>query len=159
VTVDKADPADVASRFLSQQGLDTKSTAAADASLTVGSFNFSESVLLAQIYAKALQAAGANVQIKTNLGSRATVEPGLESGNIDMVPEYAASSLEFLDHSAGLANGDTTNNVTKLAQQFAPFNIKVLDPAPAIDTNAFAVTKATAAQYHLSKMSDLANPA
>jgi osmoprotectant transport system substrate-binding protein len=159
VTVDKADPSTVAGTFLKTNGLDTKSASASGVSLTVGSFNFGESVLLAFIYGKALQAAGATVTFKTNLGTRQTVEPGLQSGQIDLLPEYAASALEFLDHSAGLASGDTTNNVTKLAQQFQPLSITVLQPAPAIDTNAFAVTKATATKYSLTKMSDLANPA
>lgn len=159
VTVDKADPADVAAQFLKDNALDTKSTSASGVSLTVGSTNFGENVLLAQIYGKALQAAGASVSIKTNLGARQIVEPGLQSGQIDLLPEYAASALEFLDKSAGLATGEIANNVAKLQEQFTPLGITVLQPTPAIDTNAFAVTKATADKYHLAKMSDLANPA
>jgi osmoprotectant transport system substrate-binding protein len=159
VTVDKADAAEVATQYLKDNSLDTTSTAAAGVSLTVASFNFSESVLLADIYGKALQAAGAKVTFKNNLGTRQVIEPGLQSGQIDLVPEYAASALEFLDHSAGLASGDTTNNVTKLQEQFTSSAVTVLVPSPAIDTNAFAVTKATADKYHLAKMSDLANAA
>ena len=159
VTVDKADATAVADQFLKDNGLDAKSTSASGVSLTIGSVNFPENVLLADIYGKALQAAGATVSIKTGLGTRQTVEPGLESGKIDLVPEYAASLLEFLDHSSGLASGDITNNITQLTQQYSSKNILVLQPTPAVDTNAFAVTKATATKYSLSKMSDLANPA
>jgi osmoprotectant transport system substrate-binding protein len=159
VTVDKSDASTVAAQFLKDNSLDTKSTAASGVSLTVGSVNFPENVLLADIYGKALQAAGASVTIKTGLGTRQTVEPGLESGQVDLVPEYAASLLEFLDHSAGLASGDIANNVAQLKQQYSTKNITVLDASPAVDTNAFAVTKATADKYHLVKMSDLANPA
>jgi osmoprotectant transport system substrate-binding protein len=159
ITVNKADPSTVAAQFLKDNGLDTKSTALSGVSLTVGSVNFSENVLLADIYGKAMQAAGASVSIKTNLGTRQTVEPGLESGHLDFVPEYAASLLEFLDHSSGLASGDIANNLTQLKQQYAGKSITVLDAAPAVDTDAFAVTKATAAKYHLAKISDLASTA
>ena len=76
-----------------------------------------------------------------------------------MLIEYAASALEFLDHSAGLANGDITNNITHLKALLGPKNITVLTPSSAVDTNAFAVTKATAAKYHLVNMSDLAKNA
>ena len=159
VTVDKSDASTVAAQFLKDNGLDTKSTTASGVSLTVGSVNFPENVLLADIYGKALQAAGASVTIQTGLGTRQTVEPGLESGQVDLVPEYAASLLEFLDHSAGLASGDIANNVAQLKQQYSTKNITVLDASPAVDTNAFAVTKATATKYNLAKLSDLANPA
>ena len=157
ITVNKADPSAVADQFLKDNSLDAKSTSLNGVSLTVGSVNFSENVLLADIYGKAMQAAGASVSIKTSLGTRQTVEPGLESGKLDFVPEYAASLLEFLDHSSGLASGDIANNVTQLKQQYASKNITVLDATPAVDTNAFAVTKATAAKYHLAKLSDLAS--
>jgi osmoprotectant transport system substrate-binding protein len=159
ITVNKQDPSAVAAQFLKDNNLDAKTTSLSGVSLTVGSVNFSENVLLADIYGKAMQAAGASVSIKTSLGTRQTVEPGLESGKLDFIPEYAASLLEFLDHSAGLASGDIANNVTQLKQQYASKNITVLDATPAIDTNAFAVTKATATKYNLVKVSDLANPA
>jgi len=159
VTVDKADPPAVATTFLQTNGLSTKSTALAGVTLTVGSVNFPENVLLADIYGQALQAAGANVKIKTSLGTRQTVEPALQAGQIDLLPEYAASALEFINHSAGEASGDIANNVAKLTSHMAPLNIVVLDATPAIDTNAFAVTKATADKYHLAKMSDLTGPA
>lgn len=159
VGIDHADPADVATGFLKTNGLDAKTTTAAGAALTVGSVNFSENVLLAEIYGKALQNAGATVTIKTKLGSRETVLPGLKSGQIDVLPEYAATALEFINKGAGEASGDITATVAKLKERFAAMNITVLTPTPALDTNAFAVTKATADKYHLVNMSDLAKPA
>ena len=159
ITVDKADPADVATTFLKDNSLDAKSTSAAGVTLTVGSTNFTEQVLLAEIYGKALQAAGATVTIKTRLGTRETVEPGLLSGQLDLVPEYAATVLEFLNKGAGEASGDVDATVAKLSQRFQALGVTVLKPAPAIDTNAFAVTKTTADKYQLTKLSDLAKPA
>ena len=155
VGVDHQDPQAVADGWLKSMSLDAASTGASGVSITIAAFGFSESDLLAYIYGDALKAAGASITVKPNLGSRQTLEPGLQSGQFDMLIEYAASALEFLDHSAGLANGDINNNITHLKALLGPKNITVLDPSPAVDTNAFAVTQATAAKYHLVNMSDL----
>ncbi|MEO5680080.1 MAG: glycine betaine ABC transporter substrate-binding protein, partial [Acidimicrobiales bacterium] len=56
--------------------------------VVVGSFGFSESEVLAQIYGTALKNAGANVEYRLKLGNREVVAPALEKGEIDMVPEY-----------------------------------------------------------------------
>lgn len=159
VGVDKMDPQAVADQWLKSQSLDTASTQAAGTSLTLAGFNFPESNLLAYIYGDALKDAGAKVTIQANLGARQTLEPGLQSGQVDMLIEYAASDLEFLDKKAGLANGDITNNISHLTDLYKPLNITVLTPSTAIDTNAFAVTKATASKYGLTNMSDLSKPA
>jgi osmoprotectant transport system substrate-binding protein len=159
VGVDHQDPQAVADNWLKSKGLNTTSTDAAGQSISIAAFNFSESDLLAYIYGDALKAAGASVTVKPNLGSRQTLEPGLQSGQFDMLPEYAASALEFLNHGAGTANGDISNNISHLKAILGPKHITVLNATPAIDTNAFAVTQATASKYHLETMSDLAKKA
>jgi osmoprotectant transport system substrate-binding protein len=159
VGVDHQDPQVVADNWLKSQSLNTASTGASGVSIKIAAFNFSESDLLAYIYGDALKAAGASVSIKADLGTRQVLEPGLQSGQFDMLIEYAASALEFLDHSAGLANGDINNNITHLTALLSPKNITVLTPSSAVDTNAFAVTQATATKYHLTTMSDLAKAA
>jgi len=156
VVVDKADPQPTADAWLKSHNLDTATTDLKGQSFTVAGFNFSESSILAYLYGDALKAAGASVTVKANLGNRQTLEPGLQSGQIDLIPEYAASALEYLDHSAGLASGDVTATVGHLTDQFTPLKITVAKPSGALDTNAFVVTKATAAKYNLSKLSDLA---
>jgi osmoprotectant transport system substrate-binding protein len=123
--------------------------------LTIASSNFPENVTLANVYGKALQGAGYQVAFKTNLGSRQVIQPALLSGQIDAYPAYAASELEFVDNNAGQASPDTQATVTKLRDLYAPKGVTVLDAAPALDTNAFAVTKATADKYHLKTISDL----
>src|SRR5947207_6724699 len=60
----------------------------AGTTITVGSFNFGESEILANMYADILKKAGFNVVVKAKLGNREVVEPALESGQIDLVPEY-----------------------------------------------------------------------
>jgi osmoprotectant transport system substrate-binding protein len=159
VGVDHQDPQAVADQWLQSKGLAANSTSASGVSISIAAFNFSESDLLAYLYGDALKAAGASVTVKANLGSRQTLEPGLQSGQFDMLIEYAASALEFLDHSAGIANGDINNNISHLKSLLEPKSITVLTPSSAVDTNAFAVTKATADKYHLVNMSDLAKKA
>ncbi len=155
VGIDKTDPSTAADTWLKGKGLDTRSTAAVGTSLTIAAFNFPESSVLAYVYGDALKAAGANVTIKDKLGTRETLEPALQSGQIDMLPEYAATALLFLDKTAD-ASGPIDGVVAKLSAKLTPLKITVLTPAPAVDTNAFAVTKATASKYNLANTSDLA---
>ena len=158
VGIDKADPKATADDWLKGKGLDKKSADASGAPITIGGFNFPESSILAYLYGDALKAQGASVTVKDKLGSRETLEPGLQSGQIDMLPEYAATALLFLDKTAD-ASGDISGVVSKLTAKFAPLNITVADPTTAVDTNAFAVTKATATKYKIASISDLAKPA
>ena len=63
--------------------------------ITVGSFDFPESTLLAYLYAGALSARGYPVRVLPDLGARELVDPALMTGLIQVVPEYAGSALEF----------------------------------------------------------------
>jgi osmoprotectant transport system substrate-binding protein len=121
--------------------------------ITLAGLNFSESSILTDIYGKALQAKGYTVTFKANLGSREVVEPALLNGEVDAYPTYAATELTFLK---GTATPDVQQTVTALRDAYAPKGVSVLDASPALDANAYAVTKATADRYHLTKMSDLA---
>src|SRR5438128_7924885 len=78
-------------------------TGAAKGTVTVGSFNFSESAILGHIYGGALKAKGWTVNYRDNLGNREVVEPGLERGDIDLYPGYAATELEFINSGKGEA--------------------------------------------------------
>jgi osmoprotectant transport system substrate-binding protein len=124
--------------------------------ITIASFNFGESEILANMYQGVLRKVGVSVNLKDKLGSREVVEPALRDGQVDLVPEYVGTDLEFLDKNAGLANSDLNATVAHLRDQYKPFNITVLSPSSAADQNAFAVTQATATKDHLTKMSDLA---
>jgi osmoprotectant transport system substrate-binding protein len=124
--------------------------------VVVGGFNFNESTILADIYGKALEAKGYTVTYKTKLGNREIVEPALASGNIDFYPGYAATDLEFINKGKGEATSDPQATTDKLNTYLSAIGAKALTPSPAIDANAFAVTKATATKYNLAKLSDLA---
>jgi osmoprotectant transport system substrate-binding protein len=125
-------------------------------SLTFGAFNFNESAILMNIYGKALESKGYTVTYKANLGNREIVEPALASGQIDFYPGYAATELEFLNKGKGEASPDAQATTDKLNTYLSAVGAKALNPSPALDANAFAVTKATADKYHLAKLSDLA---
>jgi osmoprotectant transport system substrate-binding protein len=128
------------------------------ATIRVASFNFSESIILAHIYGIALKNKGYTITYRDGLGNREIVEPSLENGLIDLYAGYAATDLNFVDKRQGAsleAGTDAAANVAKLNARLNSKGVKVLDPSPAVDQNAFAVTKAEADQYHLAKLSDL----
>ena len=133
----------------------TDTTGTAQGAIDIGAFNFSESAILAGIYDGALSDAGFEVTVRPNLGSREVVAPALERGEIDLYPGYAATELEFFNKGAGEATPDAKVTVEKLRAVLEPKGITALEPSPAIDSNAFAVTKATAEKYNLKKLSDL----
>ena len=124
--------------------------------ITVASFNFSESHIVAHIYAKALADAGYKTEVREGLGNREVVGPALEKGEVDLYPGYAASDLEFYNKGAGEATPDADETVAKLNDQLKELKAEALEPSGAININAFVVTKATAEKHDLSKVSDLA---
>ena len=133
----------------------TTASTAAKPTITIGSEKFSESIIVAEIYAKALENKGYTVNRKYRLGTREVYEPALERGEIDLVPDYAATLLEFVNKGAGEATPDAAATVAKLRERLSPKSVTVLDPSTALDANAFAVTTATATKFNLKKLSDV----
>jgi osmoprotectant transport system substrate-binding protein len=125
--------------------------------ITIGSTNFPEQVIIANLYADVLQHAGYRTDVRANLGTRQAVVPALEAGQLDLEPDYAGSLLNFLNSNATpTAATQLSTAVPAIKTNLAKFGATVLNAAPALDTNVFAVTKATADKYHLSTISDLA---
>jgi glycine betaine/choline ABC-type transport system substrate-binding protein len=152
VVNDKADPKDVAKSFLSDNGLDGTGTAAKGVSLTVGSANFPENVILGQIYAQALQAQGATIQLKENIGARPKYFPALKSGSLDLFPEYTGSILAFIDQGS---TATSPEDVYAALGKALPSNLVALDQAEAQDSDAVVVTKETADKFNLKTIADL----
>src|SRR5438034_10669286 len=119
-------------------------------------FDFAESSILGQLYGQELAHNGYTGNYKARPGKREVVAPAIKAGQIDMYPGYAATDLEYYNSAAGEATGDVTATVQKLNARLQPLGLEALTPSPAVDQNAFAVTKATATKYNLSKLSDLA---
>ena len=126
---------------------------AARGAVVVASFNFSESELLAAIYGLAIEQAGIPVRFELGLGPREVVEPALQQGLVDLVPEYLGTALASLDPHAAAGNPVAARRA--LARALARWHVRVLAPAAAEDQNGVVVTRATARRLHLSTVSDL----
>jgi osmoprotectant transport system substrate-binding protein len=132
---------------------------AADGEIVVGSTNFDEQELVAEMYALALEDAGFTVERRYQLGSREVVLPALTSGEIDVYPEYVGTALEFLNEGAGEATGDTAATTELLRERFAEMGVLVLEPSEAQDKNGLVVRPETAEELGLETVSDLAEVA
>ncbi|GGM83366.1 glycine/betaine ABC transporter substrate-binding protein [Lentzea pudingi] len=120
--------------------------------IVVGSGNFPESRLLAEIYAEALAAKGVKVSKKLNIGNRELYYKGVQDGSIDLIPEYSGVLLKYIDKSATQVGSDEVYEALKKA---LPQNLIVLDKSSAEDKDAVVVTKQIAAQYSLKSIDDL----
>lgn len=160
VGVDKRDADAVARDFVASAGLAPAPPAPARSgpTIVVGSANFAESEILAQVYLQVLQANGFPVTPKLRIGSREVYFPALERGEVTFMPEYAGTLLTFLDKDQG-PSSDPARTAESLARVLAGRGVTAYRSAPAEDKNGFAVTRATADRYHLTKLSDLARPA
>jgi osmoprotectant transport system substrate-binding protein len=127
--------------------------------ITVGSFNFPESVLLAEIYGQALAANRYPVRILPDLGTRELVGPALMGGLVQLVPEYAGSALEFVSLGRLSATADVETTGKTLATSLAARGLLAAQPAAAQNANAIVVTEATADRYGLRSIADLARVA
>jgi osmoprotectant transport system substrate-binding protein len=146
------------SRSYSSPG-QARAAAHGGATITVGSFDFPESVLLGYIYADALAAKGFPVRVLSDLGTRELVDPALMSGLIQLVPEYSGSALDFMSLGRRPATSDSGATYRSLARLAESRSLVAAQPAPAQDANAIVVTAATAARYHLRSIADLARHA
>ena len=124
--------------------------------ITIGSDGFYESQVVAEMYAQALENAGYTVERNLGLGARAVTTPAIESGQIDLKPEYIGSGLGYYDPAK--TTSDPAANATALEEILATKGggISIFDYSPGEDTNAFVVRQDTADQYGLTRMSDLA---
>jgi osmoprotectant transport system substrate-binding protein len=134
-------------------------SAAPRSRIVVGSFNFPESQVLAEIYAGALRGNGFDAEVARGAGPREILDPALVKGLVDLVPEYAGSALAFFTLSRGPSGGDVGQTHDGLASALASHALVPLAPAPAQDANAIVVTRATAERYGLQTISDLATVA
>jgi osmoprotectant transport system substrate-binding protein len=152
---DKSDSSAIAKAWLTKNKLVPYGGNKLTGSFKVGSTNFGEQEIVAELYAQVLESAGAKVERKFKLGNREVVAPALEKGDIDLYPEYVGSYLSFLDKTATVPT-EVAAAVTQLATLAGAKNIVLGAAAPAEDKNGFVVTSATATKYKLAKMSDLA---
>ena len=126
-------------------------------SIVVGSANFSEQLILGNMYAEVLEDQGLKVERRLNLGTRDVVFPSLKSGEITLVPEYNGALLAYL--SKGESNVTSPEQTTKQLKDALPSSLVALDASDAQDKDALVVTPETAKKYDLENTSDLSSVA
>jgi osmoprotectant transport system substrate-binding protein len=122
-------------------------------SVTVGSANFPEDELLAEVYAQALQAKGVKVTTKLNIGAREVYYPQIQKGSITILPEYNGALLSTSVDKTSTAKSTAAVDAALTAK--LPATLEILNPAPAQDSDSVTVTQATATRYHLKSIADL----
>jgi osmoprotectant transport system substrate-binding protein len=128
--------------------------------LTVADAGFTESQILADMYGALLDKAGYKVE-RTSVKSTEIVQSSLESGDVDAMPQYVATYADLLNvavngkDAASVSSPDLRKSLAALTPLATRKGLTALDPAPAVDQNAFAVSRSYAAQHHLRTLSDL----
>jgi len=137
----------------SSSGSNPLSGGASSGSVVVGSANFPESEVLAEVYALALQKAGVKATTKLNIGAREVYYPQVQKGAITIIPEYNGTLLTVEVDKTSTAK--STADVDAALAAKLPSSLTVLSPAPAQDSDSIAVTQATATKYKLKSIADL----
>jgi osmoprotectant transport system substrate-binding protein len=133
----------------------TSSSASASSgggSVVVGGANFSESTLLAEIYAGALRAKGVDASTKLNIGSREIYLRALEDNSVQVFPEYTGALALYFDKSY---TGTDPEEVYAHVKEVLPDTLTVLDKSVAEDNDSIVVTKETATSKNLRTIEDL----
>lgn len=121
--------------------------------VTVGSADFPESKILAEIYAQALEANDFQIRRQFGIGSRETYVPAVQDHSIDLIPEYTGNLLQYFDAEA---TATTPDEVLIALFKALPGDLSILSPSPAEDKDTLAVTAATAQRWNLKTIADLA---
>lgn len=120
--------------------------------IVIGSQAYYSNEIIAEIYAQALEAGGFTVDRQFSIGQRDAYMPDVESGAIDLFPEYTGNLLEFLDDTATATSPD---DVYAALQDVLPDGLTALDYAEASDQDTYTVLKSFADENGLTSISDL----
>ncbi|AHC23108.1 MULTISPECIES: ABC transporter substrate-binding protein [Mycobacteriaceae] len=121
--------------------------------IAVGSADFTESKIIAEIYAQALEANGFNISRQFGIGSRETYIPAVQDHSIDLIPEYTGNLLQYFDKEA---TATTSDEVLLGLLRALPGDLAILYPSPAEDKDTLAVSETTAREWNLKTIADLA---
>jgi osmoprotectant transport system substrate-binding protein len=131
-------------------------SALGDDTVTIGSFDFAESEVLATLYAEVLEMHGYDVVLDLAVGPRELLLPALEQGLVELVPEYSGTALRFVSRGEVLPEADPEATHAALRRALAANGrVTALAPSAAQDANAIVVTEETAQRYGLETVSDL----
>jgi osmoprotectant transport system substrate-binding protein len=137
-----------------RESVPTVTSVLEDDAITVGSFNFPESEVLAEIYALTLEGRGFQVKRQLDVGPRELLIPAVQRGLLELVPEYAGSLLGFF---GGSATSDSATTHQRLTVELATRGLTALSAAPAQDRNTFAISATTAESLDIDSLSDLSS--
>ncbi len=132
--------------------LSDSSSAPSASKVIVGSANFTESQVLGELYAQAMQAKGVQIETKPGIGSREVYIKALKDGSISVVPEYTGNLLLYVDPEA---TATTESEIMQALPAAIGEELKVLEPSQAQDQDVYVVTKQTAQQHGIASLDDL----
>ncbi|UGU28911.1 ABC transporter substrate-binding protein [Mycolicibacterium smegmatis] len=121
--------------------------------IRVGSADFPESKIIAEIYAQALEANGFDIGRQFGIGSRETYIPAVQDHSIDLIPEYTGNLLQYFEPETPATTPDA---VLLGLFKALPGDLSILYPSPAEDKDTLAVTEETAQRWNLKSIEDLA---
>lgn len=122
--------------------------------IVIGSQDYYSNEIIAEIYAQALEAEGYKVERDFRIGQREAYVPDIESGAIDLFPEYSGPMLVYWEGETDARGAD---DVYAELEDAAPDGIRVLDYSPATDQDAYFVTTEFAQEWELESLADLKN--
>ncbi|MBM9432193.1 ABC transporter substrate-binding protein [Flaviflexus equikiangi] len=122
--------------------------------IVIGSQDYYSNEIIAEIYAQALEAEGFEVEREFRIGQREAYVPDIESGAIDLFPEYSGPLLRYW---AGETDVQEASEVHRELVEIAPEGVRVLEYSPATDQDAYFVTREFAEEWDLESLGDLAN--
>lgn len=124
--------------------------------VVIGSADFPESTLLAEIYGRAMEAEGVEVDYQLGIGSREVYYSQIESGNLSVFPEYNGAILAYLDENAPTGSSEETN---QRVTEALPEGLEILDSSSAENKDSVTVTSEVAEEHDLASLEDLAGVA
>ncbi|MCK2035162.1 ABC transporter substrate-binding protein [Microbacterium sp. SSW1-49] len=134
---------------------DAGESAGSGDTIVIGSQAYYSNEIIAEIYAQALEADGHTVKREFSIGQRDAYMPDVESGAINVFPEYTGSLLEYISDDDVTVT--TPDDVYKALQDALPDSLTALDFAEASDQDSYTVLKSFAEENDLKTIGDLKN--
>lgn len=131
---------------------DTATNGGGDETIVIGSQDYYSNEIIAEIYAQALENAGYDVDRQFRIGQREAYLPEIESGEIDLFPEYSGPVLQYWEPDT---EARLPEDVFAALEQAAPEGLNVLEQSPATDQDSYVVTQELADEWSLSTVADL----
>jgi len=154
-TAPAASPTETGAAGTSTGPTATSAPAGSLGTIKLGSKNFTEEYIVAQMYGQLLENAGFSVDYKLNLGGTPVAMAAIQAGDIDLYPEYTSTALLTVLNEKPLKDPTAIYNAVKQGYQ-QKYNLTWLDPSPFNDTQALAMTQEKSQQYGITTFSELA---